>query len=277
MAFVANGPYAMSDNPFNDGDDAEIVVLKDHAALRGMRAAGALVAETLALLRELVAPGVTTAFLDQRAHEHIAARGGIPSFLGYPGPTPFPGAICTSVNEVVVHGIPGPRTLIEGDIVSLDVGAILDGWHGDAAITVAVGTIGADERRLIADTEGALTAAIAVARPGNRLADVSAAVARYGQRRGYGIVREFTGHGIGREMHEAPSVPNVIVRGAGSGPTLRAGMTFTIEPIFTLGTAEWIEGADGWTIITADGRPAAHVEHTIAITARGAAILTEVG
>lgn len=267
----------MGAKSFDNEDDAEIIVLKDHAALQGMRRAGALVAETLEMLRELVAPGVTTAQLDQRAHEFIVTRGGIPSFLGYPGVTPFPGAICTSVNETVVHGIPGPRVLAEGDIISLDVGAILDGWHGDAAITVPVGTIGEDARRLIADTEGALAAAIAVAKPGNRLADLSSAVARYGQRRGYGIVREFTGHGIGREMHEAPSVPNVIVRGAGSGPTLRAGMTFTIEPIFTLGTADWVEQEDGWTIVTADGRPAAHVEHTIAVTARGAVILTQAG
>lgn len=260
-----------------DRGDAEIIILKDRPALAGMRRAGLLVAETLALLRELVAPGITTAMLGQRAQGYITARGGIPSFLGYPGPTPFPGAICASVNETLVHGIPGERVLREGDIVSLDVGAILDGWHGDAAITVPVGAIGEAECRLIADTEGALAAAIAVARPGNRLADVSAAVARYGQRRGYGIVREFTGHGIGREMHEAPSVPNVLVRGGGSGPTLRTGMTFTIEPIFTLGSADWRELADGWTIVTADGRPAAHVEHTIAITARGAEILTQVG
>ena len=258
----------------DDAGEAEIIVLKDHAALAGMRLAGQLVAETLAMLRDRIAPGVTTASLDRRAHEYIVARGGVPSFLGYPGPTPFPGAICTSVNETIVHGIPGARTLLAGDIVSLDVGAILDGWHGDAAITVPVGAVGEAERRLIADTEGALAAAIAVARPGNRLADVSAAVARYGRRRGYGIVREFTGHGIGREMHEAPSVPNLIERGAGSGPTLRAGMTFTIEPIFTLGTADWVERGDGWTIATADGRPAAHAEHTIAVTARGAAILT---
>jgi len=260
-----------------DEGDAAIIVLKDHAALQGMRLAGQLVAETLALLRNLVAPGVTTATLDRRAHEHIVAGGGSPSFLGYPGPTPFPGAICTSVNETVVHGVPGARALVEGDIISLDVGAILDGWHGDAAITVAVGSVGEEEQRLIAATEGALAAAIAVARPGNRLADVSAAVARYGQRRGYGIVREFTGHGIGREMHEAPSVPNAIARGGGSGPTLRAGMTFTIEPIFTLGTADWVEREDGWTIVTADGRPAAHVEHTIAVLARGAEILTRIG
>ena len=204
---------------FDDAGEAEIIVLKDQAALEGMRQAGQLVAETLALLRGLVAPGVTTALLDERAQEYIVARGGIPSFLGYPGPTPFPGAICTSVNDTVVHGIPGARALVEGDIISLDVGAILDGWHGDAAITVPVGAVTDEVQRLIADTEGALAAAIAVAKPGNRLVDVSAAVARYGQRRGYGIVREFTGHGIGREMHEAPSVPNVIVRGGGSGPT----------------------------------------------------------
>ena len=156
-------------------------------------------------------------------------------------------------------------------------GRFSTGWHGDAAITVPIGVVAPERARLIADTEGALAAAIAVARAGNRLADLSAAIGRYGSRRGYGIIREYTGHGIGREMHEAPSIPNVVTRGAGSGPTLRAGMTFTIEPIFTLGTAEWVELPDGWTTVTADGSVAAHCEHTIAITSRGAAeILTQV-
>ena len=256
--------------------DAETITLKDRAALDGMRRAGALVAETLALLRAACLPGTTTAALDRLAHDHIVGRGGIPSFLGYPGPTPFPGSVCTSINETIVHGLPGPRPLQDGDIISLDVGAILDGWHGDAAITVPIGAVAPERQRLIADTEGALAAAIAVAKAGNRLADVSAAIERYARRRGYGIVEGFTGHGIGREMHEPPSVPNLVPRGGGSGPVLRAGMTFTIEPIFTLGAAEWVELPDRWTIVTRDGSVAAHCEHTIAITARGAAeILTQ--
>ncbi len=258
-------------------DDTDVVVLKDHEALEGMRRAGGLVAETLAVLHAACLPGTTTAALDRLAHDFIVGRGATPSFLGYPGPTPFPGSVCTSVNETIVHGFPGSRALQPGDIISLDVGAILDGWHGDAAITVPVGPVSPKRARLIADTEGALIAAIAVARAGNRLADVSAAIERYGRRRGYGIVREYTGHGIGREMHEAPSVPNVVTRGAGSGPILRPGMTFTIEPIFTLGGADWVVLSDGWATVTTDGSVAAHCEHTIAITPRGAAeILTQV-
>jgi len=257
--------------------EADQIVLKDHVALEGMRRAGALVAETLAILRAECLPGVTTAALDCLAHDFIVKRGAVPSFLDYPGATPFPGSVCASINETIVHGLPGPCALQDGDIISLDVGAILDGWHGDAAITVTVGAVAADRARLVKDTEGALAAAIAVARVGNRLADVSAAIERYGRQRGYGIIQGYTGHGIGREMHEAPSVPNVVVRGVGSGPILRAGMTFTIEPIFTLGSADWVEQPDGWTTVTADGSAAAHSEHTIAITPRGAAeILTQV-
>ncbi len=255
------------------------ILIKDRAALAGMQRAGALVGATLAYLRERCLPGVTTAELDQLARDFLAERGAIPSFLDYPGPAgPFPGAICASLNEVIVHGIPGPRALREGDILSLDVGAILDDWHGDAAITVPIGAVEEASARLIADTEAALRAGIAVARAGNRVADVSAAIERYGRRRGYGIIVEYTGHGIGREMHEAPTVRNVVVRGEGSGPTLRPGMTFTIEPIFTLGTAEVVEMPDGWTTVTADGSLAAHVEHTIAITSHGPPlILTQHG
>ena len=250
--------------------DERPIILKDRTAIAGMRRAGALVAETLSLLRERCAPGVTTADLDQFVRDFLAERGAIPSFLDYPGPGGvFPGAVCASVNEVIVHGIPGPRTLRDGDIISLDVGAILDGWHGDAAITVPVGTVAAEALQLIADAEGALRAAINVAKAGNRLVDISATIERYGRRRGYGIIEEYTGHGIGRTMHEAPTIRNVVVRGEGSGPTLRPGMTFTIEPIFTLGTAEVVELPDGWTTITADGSLAAHVEHTIAIMPQG--------
>lgn len=265
--------------PSEPQHDERPILLKDRAAITGMRRAGALVAETLALLRERCVPGATTADLDRFAREFLAGRGAVPSFLGYPGPGgDFPGAICASVNEVIVHGIPGPRALRDGDIVSIDVGAILDGWHGDAAITVPVGAVSEAAQRLIADTEAALRAAIAVARAGNRVVDISATIERFGRRRGYGIIEEYTGHGIGREMHEAPTVRNVVVRGEGSGPTLRPGMTFTIEPIFTLGAAEVVELPDGWTTVTADGTLAAHVEHTLAITPHGPPlILTQCG
>jgi len=250
---------------------------KGPEALAAMRRAGALVAETLALLRARCAPGVTTAELDRLAREHIAGRGGIPSFLGVPGPIPYPGAICASVNEEIVHGIPGPRALRDGDIVSIDVGAILDGWHGDAAITVPVGAVGEEVARLIRDTEAALAAGIDAARAGNRLADISAAVQRVARRGGYGIVRQYGGHGIGRSMWEEPHVPNYLVRGAGSGPALRPGMTLTIEPMFTLGSPDTAAPPDGWTVVTRDGSPAAHAEHTIAIAARGPAeILTQI-
>ena len=246
---------------------------KSPAAIEAMRRAGAVVAETLALLRSRCVPGVTTGELDALARERIAARGGIPSFLGYPGPTPYPAAICASVNEEIVHGIPGGRALREGDIVSLDVGVILGGWHGDGALTVPVGRVADRMARLVADTEAALAAAIEVARPGNRLGDVVAAVQRHARRGGYGVVREFTGHGIGREMHEEPEVPNHLAPGAGSGPVLRPGMTFTIEPIFTLGSAEIVVRDDGWTAVTRDGAPAAHAEHTIAVASRGPALI----
>lgn len=258
--------------------DDRPIILKDRAAIAGLRRAGALVAETLALLRARCLPGVTTRELDRAARDFLASRGATPSFLGYPGPNGFfPGNICASVNEVIVHGIPGERALREGDIISLDVGAILDGWHGDAAITVPIGAVAPAAARLIADAEAALRAAIGVARAGNRLIDISATIERFGRRRGYGIIEEYTGHGIGREMHEAPTVRNIVVRGEGSGPVLRPGMTFTIEPIFTLGASEAVELADGWTTVTTDGSLAAHAEHTIAITPQGAPLILTQG
>lgn len=239
-----------------------------------MRRSGALVAEVLALLRARIAPGVTTGELDRIAHEHIAGRGGIPSFLNYPGPAgAFPGSICASLNETIVHGIPGSHTLREGDIISLDVGAILDGWHGDAAMTVPVGQVDDAALALIRDTEEALAVGIEAARAGGRLSDVSVAVARVARRHGWGIVPGVTGHGIGRQMHEPPTVPNYVIPGTGGGPILRPGMTFTIEPMFTAGSPEIEELADGWTLVTRDRSLASHAEHTIVIAARGPAII----
>ena len=249
---------------------------KSPASVEAMRRSGAVLAEVLAQFRARCAPGVTTGEFDALARELIAARGGIPSFLGYPGPSPYPAAVCASINEEIVHGIPGERRLGEGDIVSLDVGVILDGWHSDAAITMPVGPVAASLSRLVADAEAALAAAIEVARAGNRLGDIATTVQRVARRGGYGVVREFAGHGIGREMHEGFDVPNYPVPGAGSGPVLRPGMTFTIEPIFTLGSPEIAFLEDGWTAVTVDGSPAVHVEHTVVVAPRGpATILTQ--
>lgn len=234
-----------------------------------MKAAGAIVAEVLALMRELVQPGVTTGELDRRAYELITARGGQPSFLGYHG---FPASLCTSVNDEIVHGIPGERVLRDGDIVSVDVGVTFQGFHGDAAITLPVGTVDATAKALIEATEGAFDAGLAQAVPGNRIGDIAAAIQEYAEARGYDLVREYAGHGIGRAMHEEPSVPNV--GRPGSGPPLRVGMTLAIEPMLTVGSAETRVLDDEWTVVTADGSLAAHYEHTVLIGADGPVLLT---
>ncbi len=256
------------------GTDAPTIELKDAATIARIGRAGAIVAATLAALRERCAPGVTTGELNDLAHDFITARGGVPTFLGVPGQHgPFPGAICASVNEEIVHGIPGRRALADGDLLKIDVGVTLDGWVADSATTVPIGAVAPEAERLIRVSEEALAAGIAAARAGNRLVDISAAIQRVGRRAGYGIVREFSGHGVGRALWEEPSVPNYTEPGAGSGPILRAGMTLAIEPIFTLGTPEHETLADGWTAVTRDRALAAHVEHTIAITGRGPALI----
>lgn len=255
------------------GERTAVIELKDGRAIERMRRAGAVVAETLALLRERAAPGVTTRELDDLARELIVSRGGIPTFLGVEGPIPFPGAICASINEEVVHGIPGARALRNGDLLKIDVGVTLDGWSADSATTIPVGAVSAAALALIRDSEAALAAGIAAARAGNRLADISLAIQRVARRAGYGIVREYTGHGIGRSLWEEPPVPNYHEPEMGSGPILRAGMTLAIEPIFAIGSPETVTLPDGWTVITADRALAAHVEHTIAIPARGPALI----
>jgi len=251
------------------------IEIKRPEQIAKMRVAGQLVGQTLEALRDAVRPGVTPRELDALAERTIRGGGGIPSFLGYSHP-PFPATICASVNEQVVHGIPGDRVLVEGDIISIDCGAIVEGWHGDAAITVAVGEIGEDARELMRVTEGSMWAGIAAARLGGRVGDISHAVESYvraqpgGER--YGILEDFTGHGIGTEMHQPPNVPNV--GRAGKGPKIVRGLALAVEPMVTLGSKHTVEDDDEWTISTVDGSWAAHFEHTFTVTPDGAWILT---
>jgi methionyl aminopeptidase len=246
------------------------VEIKTPEQVSCMRRAGLVVGETLELLRAAVRPGVTTGDLDRLAEEAIRTAGATPSFLGYQG---FPASICASVNDEVVHGIPGDRELREGDLVSLDCGAIVDGWHGDAAITVPVGTVPPDLTSLVSDTETAMWAGIAAARLGGRVGDISEAVEGSLRAGGaYGILEDYTGHGIGSAMHQPPDVPNV--GRAGRGVRLVEGMALAVEPMVTLGTHETELLDDDWTVVTTDGSWAAHSEHTFALTARGLWVLT---
>ncbi|WP_188897125.1 type I methionyl aminopeptidase [Microlunatus endophyticus] len=255
--------------------------IKTTEQLLVMRRAGLVVARTLTAVRDQVRPGVSTAELDQVAAEVISSAGAQPSFLGYgadrdrPG---FPGVICTSVNDEIIHGIPGDRRLQSGDLISVDCGAIVDGWHGDAAITVGVGELAPEREQLSEGTRDALWMGIGVARLGGRVGDISAAVedridaleVEHG--RSYGIVTEYVGHGIGSAMHQDPDVPNV--GRAGRGTKIRRGLALAIEPMITLGSADNHVAADGWTVITDDGSPAAHWEHTITLTDHGIWVLT---
>lgn len=234
-----------------------------------MRRAGRVVAEMHEAIRGAIRPGVTTADLDRVGREVLERRGATSNFLGYHG---YPAVICASPNEVVVHGIPGERVLEDGDLVSVDCGAIVDGWHGDAAFTVAVGTASVDDLRLIEVAEEALAAGIACLVPGGRLGDVGAQIDTITTRAGFAQAEGFTGHGIGRAMHEDPAVPNVGRQG--TGPRLRVGNVLALEPMVCAGSGEIVIGDDGWTAATADGRRAVHVEHTVAVTENGPEILT---
>jgi methionyl aminopeptidase len=241
-----------------------------------MRVAGLLVAATLQKVREAVAPGVSTAELDRLAEETIRAGGGIPSFLGYHG---YPASICTSVNNEIVHAIPSPEAVLrEGDVISIDCGAIVDGWHGDSAITVPVGEVRREVLRMAQVAEDAMWAGIAAAARGvrsgrGRLTDVSHAIQSSTRKAGrYGIVEGYGGHGIGTEMHQDPFVLNY--GRPGKGPVLRSGLCIAIEPMLTLGRPRTVELDDGWTVVTADGSPAAHVEHTVALCDDGVWVLT---
>ena len=239
-----------------------------------MRQAGKVVAQTKARLKDAIRPGVSTLELDRIAEEEIRAMGATPSFKGYTGmaSTPFPGTICVSVNEEIVHGIPGDRVLREGDIVSVDVGAIVGGFHGDSAFTVGVGETSEEARRLIDATKEALAVGIVEAKAGARVGDISAAVQYYAEGLGYSVVRQYVGHGIGRSLHEEPQVPNY--GKPGLGPELRKGVTIAIEPMLNVGGWETLQLDDDWTVVTADGKLSAHFEDTVAITENGAEVLT---
>lgn len=248
-----------------------MIVLKSPREIELMREAGRIVALTLAVLAEKAKEGVSTAQLEEWAEEVIRKNKAIPSFKGYRG---YPASICVSVNEEVVHGIPSPkRVLKEGDVVSIDVGAIYRGYHGDAAITIGIGRITEEAEKLIEVTKGALEAAISVAKAGNRLGDISWAIQSYAEKHGFNVVREYTGHGIGRYMHEEPQVPNVGT--PGKGVLLKPGMTLALEPMVVAGSWEVEVLPDGWTVVTKDKSLAAHFEHTIAITDGDAEILTK--
>jgi methionyl aminopeptidase len=248
----------------------ERIEIKTPAQLAVMRQAGLVVARTLALVAAEVRAGITTSELDEVAAESIRSEGALPSFLGYHG---FPAHICVSVNDEVVHGIPGSRVLAEGDLVSIDCGAIVEGWHGDAALSVPVGLVAPELLELSRVTEQSLVAGIAAAVAGGHVGDIGHAVEQYVRSQGpYGIVEDYVGHGIGSAMHMSPSVPNYGRRG--EGPLIREGMALAIEPMVTLGAADTKVLADDWTVATADGRPAAHWEHSVAITADGPVVLT---
>lgn len=254
-----------------------MVTRKSKAEIAAMRRAGRVVAEVLALVESELKPGVSTAHLDRIAEAHIRQAGAVPSFKGYPGINPrrpFPGSVCISIDDEIVHGIPGDRVIREGQLVSIDAGAIVDGWHGDAARTSYVGEPPAEVRELIDTTRAAMMAGIAAAVPGNHIEDISAAVEDVARPHGYGVVRQFVGHGIGTEMHEEPQVPNY--RTGRRGRKLEVGLCLAIEPMFTLGDFRAHVLADDWTVATIDGSLAAHFEHSIALTEHGPEILTTV-
>jgi methionyl aminopeptidase len=247
-----------------------VIVCKSAAEIERMRAANLLVADLLDELRAAVAPGVTTAELDDFAEARIRAAGGIPAFKGYRG---YPATICASVNDQVIHGIPSRRALVDGDVLSIDVGVQLDGFYGDSAITVPIGKVSEAAARLLRVTEESLYEAIAKARIGNRVSDISHAVQRHVEAHGYSVVREFVGHGIGRTMHEEPQVPNY--GEPGHGPRLAEGMVLAIEPMVNMGKPGVRVLDDGWTAVSKDGSLSAHFEHTVAVTASGPLVLTD--
>ena len=249
-----------------------MIVRKSAQELEVMARAGEVVAETLALLGKHAQPGTTTGELDRIADEFIRSRGGVPTFKGYRGPYPYPASICTSPNEIVVHGIPNGYELAQGDVLSVDVGVTLDGFVADSAYTFPIGEVDSEAEQLLEVGEAALRAGIEHAQAGGRLTDISHAVQRVTEEAGFSVVRSLVGHGVGRDMHEDPQIPNF--GEPGRGPTLARGMTLAIEPMITAGGYDIVVGTDQWTIATADGSLAAHFEHTVAVTEEGPRILT---
>ncbi len=245
------------------------IIIKSNPEIAAMRQAGKIVAMVLEILRQQIQPGIKTKQLDVIAEKELTRLGAKPAFKGYRG---FPGSLCISVNNEIVHGVPGERVLVEGDIVSLDLGAIFMGLQADAAITVGVGEVSPLAKQLIQTTEGALKAGIAAAQAEARLGDISAAIQNYAESRGYSVVREYSGHGIGREMHEEPQIPNFGLPGL--GPVLKRGMTLALEPMLIAG--DWRTRLDDnqWTVLTSDGSLSAHFEHTILITNTKPEVLT---
>ncbi|HVF22930.1 MAG TPA: type I methionyl aminopeptidase, partial [Pyrinomonadaceae bacterium] len=246
-----------------------MIIGKSKRELDKMRASGRLVGQVLAHLRTLVEPGITTMDVDRAAEKMIRDAGALPTFKGYNG---FPYSICASVNEQIVHGFPSNYKLKDGDIFSIDVGVTLEGFVGDTATTVPVGRVSEDRLKLIRVTEECLERAIEQCRPGKHLGDIGWAVQEYAEANGYSVVRDYVGHGIGRRMHEDPQIPNY--GRPGLGPKIKSGYVFAVEPMVNLGTHHTKVLSDGWTVITVDGQPSAHVEHTIAITDEGPEVLT---
>ncbi len=247
------------------------IILKAPWELEILRRSNRLVAETLQELARRVRPGVSTLELDRFAESYLRERGARPAFKGY---RDYPFTLCASVNEAVVHGFPSARPLQDGDILSLDMGAVVDGYYGDAAVTLPVGRISAEAERLLRVTRECLDHAVAAVQPGNRLADISQAVQSHAEQTGFSVVRVFVGHGIGKSLHEAPQIPNFVDAGQGRGPVLKAGMVLAIEPMVNAGGPDVRVLDDKWTAVTADGSLSAHFEHTVAVTERGSEILT---
>jgi methionyl aminopeptidase len=248
------------------------IVIKSPQEIAALREAGRINALALQAVRQLIHPGVTTAELDAAAEQVIRKHGATPTFKGYPGPYPYPASICASVNEQLVHGIPGKRRLQEGDIISIDCGSTFEGFVGDSAFTRGVGEISPQAQRLIEVTEHALYVGINKMRANNRVGDVSAAIQQYVEQVGFNVTREYTGHGVGRQMHEGPQVPNYGI--PGRGQILRQGMTIALEPMVLVGTGQTRVLPDQWTVVSADGSLTAHWEHSVAITEGEALILT---
>ncbi len=242
-----------------------MIIIKNKKEIDFIRESSKIVAETLQLVKRFAKEGTTTLELDKIAEEYILSNGGIPAFKGYkqPGTIDFPGTICASINEEVVHGIPSNRKLKDGDIISIDVGVLKNGFFGDAALTVAVGNIDDEKKRLMEATEKSLYIGIEQAKKGNRIGDISAAIQDYIESQGFSIVRDLCGHGVGKNLHEDPQIPNFGI--AGRGAKIKNGMAIAIEPMINIGTYKINVARDGWTIITADKKPSAHFEHTIAI------------